>query len=95
MKQMIMAGIALVLTACGDIEPQIVIRDKLIVVDVPVGLYYCPVVTSYPNTANMTDIDVARLLVQLQRNNVTCFNSIEAIRNYLNESKKTVEKSTP
>lgn len=96
MNRMIMACIALSLTACGgEIESQIVTRDKLVGVDVPASLYYCPVITTYPSIANMTDIDVARLLVQLQRNNVSCFNSMEAIRTYLNEAKKTLEKSTP
>lgn len=95
MKALVCASIMLLLTACGgNMESQIVARDRLTVIEVPANLYYCPVIASYPNTANMTDIDVARLIVQLHRNNITCFNSMKAIREYLDESKKTLEKST-
>ena len=95
MKALAYVSLMLMLGDCGSMESQIVTRDKLTVVQVPANLYYCPVVASYPNTANMTDIDVARLIVQLHRNNVTCFNSMKAIRDYLDESKKTLENSTP
>ena len=97
MKSIICAGIILMLAACGDSEPQtqLVMRDKLIVVDVPADLYYCPVIVKFPAAVNMTDIEVARLLVQLHRNNISCANSMTAIKTYLADAKRSLEKPAP
>ena len=97
MKTIICAGIMLMLTACGDSAPQtqFVARNKFIAIDVPANLYYCPVIVKFPSTVNMTDIEVARLLVQLQKNNISCANSMAAIQAYLSDAKLALERQTP
>jgi hypothetical protein len=97
MKTIICAGIMLMLTACGDSAPQtqFVARNKFIAIDVPANLYYCPTVVKFPSTVNMTDIEVARLLVQLQKNNISCANSMTAIQAYLSDAKLALERQTP
>ena len=97
MKSIICAGIMLMLTACGDSAPQtqFVARNKFIAIDVPANLYYCPVIVKFPSTVNMTDIEVARLLVQLQKNNISCANSMAAIQAYLSDAKRSLEQQTP
>lgn len=97
MKSIIYAGIMLMLAACSDsaLQPQFVARNKFIAIDVPANLYYCPVIVKFPSTVNMTDIEVARLLVQLQKNNISCANSMAAIQSYLSNAKLALEQQTP
>jgi len=97
MKSIICAGMMLMLAACSDSapQPQFVARNKFIKIDVPANLYYCPVIVKFPSTVNMTDIEVARLLVQLQKNNISCANSMAAIQSYLSNAKLALEQQTP
>ena len=97
MKSIICAGMMLMLAACSDsaLQPQFVVRNKFIAIDVPANLYYCPVIVKFPSTVNMTDIEVARLLVQLQKNNISCANSMAAIQSYLSNAKLALEQQTP
>lgn len=80
----------LMLTACQTAEPQLV-RTKIEVVTPDAAMYNCPVVTRYPDPEKLTDVQVAKLLVQLDRNNRTCKNSVDAIQKFLAEAKKVQE----
>jgi uncharacterized lipoprotein YajG len=91
MKKLILLS-ALFLTGCQT--AQIVTTKEQIVITPSVNMYNCPVVSSYPNPKTLTDIEVAKLIVQLDRYNKICKNSIEAIRQYLESAKKTAEKKS-
>ncbi len=73
----------LFLTACGS--NQIITSSKNVVVKPEEALYNCPTVEVLPDSKTLTDLQVARLIVQLYQNNITCKNSIEAIREFLNK----------
>jgi hypothetical protein len=53
-------------------------------------MYNCPIVRTYPEVKTLTDSQVAKLLLQLRNNNLTCKNSLEAIRQFLAEAQRTV-----
>lgn len=80
---------ALALAGCETTQ-QVVTTTRLQVVDVPANLYNCPVIKTFPEVKTLTDVQVGRLIVQLEKNNVTCRNSLDAIRSYLAAAKKTV-----
>jgi hypothetical protein len=56
------------------------------------SLYNCPTVRSFPNPNNLTDAEVARVIVELYKNNQICKNSIDAVKKFLEQSKATIER---
>ena len=88
MKKYVLIGLALLLAGCQSTS----IIDKQNVVVMPSNaIYDCPQLTYYPKPETLTDIEVAKLLKNIYANNVKCRNSINAIRKFLNDSKKTVK----
>lgn len=88
--------IALALTGCAS-EPtqQFIAKQKQIVVLPDEKMYKCPVVTIFPNSSALTDIQVAKLLIQLHSNNLECKNSLAAIKTFLEKAKTTAESEEP
>lgn len=85
--------VLLVLCACGS-EPQFITTQKQIVVLPDVQMYRCPVITLFPNPETLTDIQVAKLLIQLHSNNLECKNSLVAIKAFLEKAKMATETSS-
>lgn len=54
-------------------------------------LFQCPVVSGYPDSAVLTDNQVAELLVTLDTNNRVCKNSIDAVRSQLLTAQRRLE----
>lgn len=81
------------LALAGCKTTQNVVQTKLQVVVPDESLYNCPVVKNLPNSNNLTDVQVAKLIVQLYKNNKQCKNSEEAVKKYLDEAKKLIEES--
>jgi hypothetical protein len=79
---------SLFLAAC-DPQDQVLVQ-KYHIVDVPASMYNCPIVKTYPAVATLTDSQVAKLLVQLRSNNLTCKASLEGIKRFLDDAKRTV-----
>ena len=77
----------LALTACQTSQQPVVVTTKRVPIDVPVGLFNCPVLKSLPEAESLTERQVAQLIVTLHRNNLTCRNSVDAIRRYVTEVK--------
>jgi len=71
----------------------VVTTQKQLVILPSASMYNCPTVESYPDPKKLTDIEVAKLIVQLDRYNKICKNSIDSIKTYLENAKKTAEKS--
>lgn len=90
MKALALLPLALLLAACQS-DPTVV-KTRLEVVLPDPSLYNCPS-TKYPSYSTLTDEQVARLLIQQHKNNVTCRNSLSSIRTFLEESKKTIESN--
>jgi len=67
------------------------IETKLAVVTPPAEMYKCPIEKRYPNWQTLNDVDVAKTIVRLYKNNQICKASIEAVEKYLNEAKARIE----
>jgi len=91
MKLISLVFIGLLLAGCQTNEK--LIQTKLQVVMPESALFNCPEIKSLPNPAKLTDVQVARLIVQLYKNNVACKNSIDAIKDYLEKAQKLIEES--
>jgi len=92
MKKIILLLIVIALAGCN--ETQIVSSYKYMVVHPSETMYYCPILKEFPNWKTLTDSQVAKLIVQLHKNNLTCKSSIESIRNFLNESDSLIKKGS-
>ena len=80
---------ALLLAGCNDTK-QVVTTYKYLVVHPDEAMYVCPVIKEFPNWKTLTDAQVAKLVVQLHKNNLTCKSSIESIRKFLNDAKMRI-----
>jgi hypothetical protein len=79
----------LVLVGCGN-TPLTIRSTQNVLVTPEEGMYNCEVVDTFPNTATLTDSQVARLIVTLYQNNMQCRNSIDAIRTFLENARTTI-----
>ncbi len=80
------------LGACSTQTPQVITQTKYIVVMPPSNLLQCTR-TRLPNTAKLTDVDVARLIQRFWRNEETCDANMKAIVRYLQEAQRRLELS--
>lgn len=80
----------LFLVACAS-EPVVVRSTQQIVVMPEQSMFNCPTVATFPEPRTLTDVQVARLIVQLYQNNTTCRNSMNTLREFLESAKRTAE----
>ena len=81
---------ALLLSGCS---PTIkLLEPEYKVVTPSEALYECPVETKFPNPNKLTNEQVGRLILKLQKNNMTCKNSLDNIHTFIDQAKETVEK---
>jgi uncharacterized lipoprotein YajG len=92
MKKIILLLAVVLLASCND-QTQVVTSYRHMVVHPDEAMYYCPVVKEFPNWKTLTDSQVAKLVVQLHKNNLTCKSSIESIRKFLNEADQVVKRA--
>ena len=92
MKKVILLLAVVLLASCND-QTQVVTTYRHMVVHPDEAMYYCPVVKEFPNWKTLTDSQVAKLVVQLHKNNLTCKSSIESIRKFLNEADQVVKRA--
>jgi hypothetical protein len=81
----------LLLGACASDDP-VVTSTKYRVVIPEESMFACDTVERFPESRTLTDLQVARLLVEMHQNNVRCRNSLQAIRQFLEDSKIRVEE---
>ena len=79
----------LLLTACGN-ETMTIRSTRNVVVTPDEGMYNCQVTDTFPDSATLTDTQVARFIVSLYQNNVQCRNSLDAIKSFLENARQTV-----
>lgn len=92
MKKIILLLAVVLLASCND-QTQVITSYRHMVVHPDEAMYYCPVVKEFPNWKTLTDSQVAKLVVQLHKNNLTCKSSIESIRKFLNEADQVVKRA--
>jgi len=88
MKKLVIVA-ALFLSGCQT--TQLLTTKEQVVILPSETMYNCPDAVYYPKPEKLTELQVARLLVELNKNNKICKNSIESIRRFLNESKAQLE----
>jgi len=91
MKTLVIILTALTLSGCVS-NPIKLIAPEFKVVKVPDELYNCSTVTKFPNTDNLTNEQVGQLILKLQKNNMVCKNSLDAVRQYLDDAETKVKK---
>jgi hypothetical protein len=94
MKKILLIAPALLLGGCLSTNPPAaLVRTEQVVIIPDSALFNCPNVRRFPNPENLTDAQVAELLVTLHRNNTNCQRNINAIKQALEEAKKTAEQN--
>jgi hypothetical protein len=80
--------IALALGGCNTMMPaQTIVKTESVVIMPDKSLFYCPNVRRFPNPETLTDVEVAKLLVTLHKNNTECQKNINSIEKFLLEAK--------
>ena len=93
MKQLfLLSTILLTLCSCDGVGTEMLTTTKHLVVLPEDKMYDCPLVDRFPDASMLTDIQVAEFIVKLHSSNVRCHNSINAIRKFLEDAKKTAEQ---
>jgi len=85
-------GLMCFLAACST-DDNIVVSQRQVVVMPPDNMFQCDVVTRFPEPTTLTDLQVARLLVQLYEYNASCKNNMDAIRTFLYTARDRLESS--
>lgn len=91
MKYILFLGLLLI-AGCTSNDPQLV-QTKLEVVVPDDKLYNCPTLKKFPKADTLTDIQVSQTILELYKNNVTCKNSLESIKQYLDQAKTRLENN--
>lgn len=94
MKKLLIIPLVVGLASCNSAAgPTTVVKYE--VVTPRKSIYDCPLYKEFPNADTLTDVQVAKTIVKLYKNNVRCKNSINAIEKFLNNAKATVEGPDP
>ena len=93
MKKLMFIIPAMLLAGCATTPEQVIVRTEQIVIIPNDSLFNCSSVRRFPNPENLTDAQVAELLIALHRNNTNCQRNINAIKKSLEEAKKTAEQN--
>jgi hypothetical protein len=65
--------------------------DRHVVVQPPAELLTCPV-AKLPQTRHLTDRQVARLISRLYHDNMTCKQTLEAVKQYLQDAQGKIDR---
>jgi len=90
MKKLLIISL-LLLTACQHSSVSLIAPEYKIV-KAPDDLYKCPIETKFPKSDSLTDQEVGTLVLKLQKNNITCKNSLDSLHKFYDDAEKTVSK---
>ena len=79
----------LLLTSCSQTGIHLLTPEYKIV-KAPEDLYKCPVETKFPKSDTLIDQEVGSLVLKLQKNNLTCKNSMDSIHQFYDQAEKTI-----
>lgn len=92
MRVLIACIIALTVAGCNKtMPPQILTKTELHVIVPERNMFYCQNVRRFPNPETLTDVEVAKLLVELHSKNTECQKNMNALYKFLSEAKKQTE----
>jgi hypothetical protein len=84
---------SLTLAGCAkDLPPQFITKTEIRVVVPEKSMFYCQNVRRFPNPETLTDVQVAKLLVELHSKNTECQKNMNSVYKFLDEAKKETEK---
>jgi len=93
MKLLVAIIATLSLAGCATAPPpQFITKTELQVVVPDRTMFYCQDVRRFPNPDTLTDVQVAKLLVELHEKNTECQKNMNAVYKFLDEAKKKTEK---
>jgi len=81
----------LLLTGCSQTAVQL-IAPEYKVIKAPDDMYNCPVETKFPKADTLTNKQVGQLILKLQKNNITCKQKMEAVKQFYDDAEKTVSE---
>ena len=81
---------AVVLAGCGGTKPIIIESQKAVVVIPDQSMFVCPQ-TPLPDPDTMTDVDVAKLINALVRDNRVCGYNMKQVYEFLNKAKEKAD----
>lgn len=90
MRYAVIVAAALAVAGCSP-TTQVVTKTELKVFIPDSALFQCQSVRRFPNPDTLTDVDVAKLVVDLHSKNVECRKNMDAIHKTLEEAKKQTE----
>lgn len=91
MKRLLIIPLILGISACST--PPQTVRTEWRVVKPSAAMYECPLLKRWPNPDTLTDVQVAKTLVQLYKNNAKCKNSVDAIQRFLDKAEHRIENT--
>jgi hypothetical protein len=94
MKIVFAAIATLGLVGCAKAPPPQVITKTELQVYVPEkSMFYCQNVRRFPNSETLTDVQVAKLLVELHSKNTECQKNMNAVYKTLEGARKKAEEN--
>jgi uncharacterized protein YcfL len=91
MNVLILVLLGFIVIGCSYNEPTITtVRHRVVLPEE--SMYTCSIIEQFPASRSLTDVQVARLLVELHQNNIQCRNSIITIRHFLESARARLEE---
>ena len=92
--RILLAAAAMVgLAGCAKpLPPQVLTKTEMQVIVPDRTMFLCKNVRKFPNSDTLTDVEVAKLLVELHSKNTECQKNMNAVYKFLEEAKKRTEK---
>jgi len=89
MKKILLLS-ALLLMGCNSVSPTL-ISNHAVVITPDESMYNCPLLKKFPKTETLTDIQVAKVMVELYKDNRMCKTSMNAIHKFLDDAKAKIK----
>ena len=80
----------LILIGCANNSQPISVQRHIVLIP-PANYFQCEIIELPKNTRTITDLDVAKLITRLYRENVICANNMKAIKEFLENSNKILQ----
>ena len=81
---------SLIVIGCASSPQPIPVQQHTVLIP-PANYFQCEVIELPRNTRTITDLDIARLITRLYRENVVCANNMKAIKEFLENSSKILQ----
>jgi len=94
MKKILLLALTPFLAGCLSTPKPNLISVEYKVVKAPDDLYNCPIETRFPKSDTLTNQQVGALILKLQKNNVACKNSMNALKKFYDDAEQTVSNTS-